>query len=231
MGKGKLVKFAEMSSFQNVLQPSFNEVFNHDFYMKGKWASGFFHNDNPIVLELGCGKGEYSLGLAELYPERNFIGVDIKGARIWKGAKRALNEKKNNVAFLRTRIDIINSFFNPGEVSELWITFPDPQPKKYQKRLTSGIFLNRYRKLLINGGFINLKTDNKELFEYTRQLVEYNELKIEYSTTDLYNSGYDNEILSIKTFYEMMWLQSGLPIHYIRFKLNTDKNIEELPDA
>jgi tRNA (guanine-N7-)-methyltransferase len=231
VSKGKLLKFAEMSSFPNVLQPSFDEAFNQDYKLKGRWNSDFFHNDFPITLELGCGKGEYTVGLANLYPERNFIGIDIKGARIWKGAKAALNEKKSNVAFLRTRIDFINSFFATGEVQEIWITFPDPQPKKSQKRLTSSFFLNRYRNLLSNGGYVNLKTDNADFYHYTVKVAEHNKLKIEFSTTNLYASAYENEILSIKTFYEKMWLEAGLPIHYIRFHLNTEMYLEEPPDA
>jgi tRNA (guanine-N7-)-methyltransferase len=220
-----------MSAFSNVLQPAFDEVFKQDFYLRGRWGHDFFHNEFPIILELGCGKGEYTVGLANLYPERNFIGIDIKGARIWKGAKAALNQNLNNAGFLRTRIDFINSFFASGEVEELWITFPDPQPKKSQKRLTSSFFLNKYRKLLCHGGYINLKTDNADFFRYTEEVAKYNNLKIEFSTEDLYASGYNNEILSIKTFYEKMWLDAGLPIHYIRFHLNTELELKEPPNA
>lgn len=219
-----------MSTFSNVLQPPFDEVFNKDYFLKGRWGCDFFHNDLPITLELGCGKGEYSIGLSKLYPERNFLGIDIKGARIWKGAKAALSENLSNVAFLRTRVDFINSFFTSNEVQELWITFPDPQPKKCQKRLTSSFFLNKYLKLLRKDGYVNLKTDNAALFHYTVKVAEHNNLKIEFSTEDLYASGYDNEILSIKTFYEKMWLEDGLPIHYIRFQLNSEKQLEEPPD-
>jgi tRNA (guanine-N7-)-methyltransferase len=231
VSKGKLLKFAEMKTFSNVLQPPFDEVFNKDFHFKGRWNKKFFKNDFPITLELGCGKGEYSVGLAKLYPERNFIGIDIKGARIWKGAKAAIDENISNVGFLRTHIDFINSFFEADEVHEIWITFPDPQPKKSQKRLTSSLFLSRYRKLLCTNGYINLKTDNTDLFQYTLKLAGYNKLKIDFSTNDLYASGCDDKILSIKTFYETMWLKAGLPIHYIRFQLNSNTTLMEPPDA
>ena len=230
MSKGKLEKFKEMESFSNVLQPPFEEIFNNDFYLKGKWSNHFFGNENPITLELGCGKGEYTVGLAKHYPERNFIGIDIKGARIWKGAKNALNEGIGNAVFLRTRIDFIESFFTTGEVQEIWITFPDPQPVKKLKRLTSSRFLNRYRKFLISGGLVHLKTDNQELYRYTKRLVEYNKLPVEFSTENLYNNGLNDDFLNIRTFYESIWLEAGLPIHYIRFRLFSGSVINELPD-
>lgn len=220
-----------METFSNVLQPPFDEVFKKDFHLKGRWNRNFFVNDFPITLELGCGKGEYSVGLAKLYPKRNFIGIDIKGSRIWKGAKAALDENLSNVGFLRTRIDFINSFFAADEIQEIWITFPDPQPKKSKKRLTSSLFLLRYREFLCKDGYINLKTDNTDLFHYTLRLAECNKLNIDFSTNDLYASGYDNKILSIKTFYEAMWLKAGLKIHYIRFQLNSNKTLMEPPDA
>jgi tRNA (guanine-N7-)-methyltransferase len=231
VSKGKLLKFAEMETFPNVLQPPFDEVFKQDFRLKGKWNRYFFKHNNPITLELGCGKGEYSVGLAKHYPERNFIGIDIKGARIWKGARAALEHNLYNVGFLRTLIDFINSFFASDEVNEIWITFPDPQPKKSRKRLTSSPFLNRYREFLQPEGFINLKTDNPDLFHYTMNLARYNGLYIDFSTEDLYASGYDNELLSIKTYYEEMWLKASLPIHYLRFRLNSGHVLIEPPDA
>ncbi len=230
MSKGKLEKFKEMESFSNVLQPPFEEIFNSDFYLKGKWSNLFFGNNNPITLELGCGKGEYTVGLAKHYPERNFIGIDIKGARIWKGAKIALSEGIDNAGFLRTRIDFIESFFTAGEVQEIWITFPDPQPVKTLKRLTSSRFLNRYRQFLSNGGLIHLKTDNPELYYYTKRLVEYNKLPVEFTTENLYNTGLNDDFLNIRTFYESIWLEAGLPIHYIRFRLFSGSTINELPD-
>jgi tRNA (guanine-N7-)-methyltransferase len=229
VSKGKLLKFAEVESFPNVLQPGFDEVFNTDFHLKGSWKSGFFKNNALITLELGCGKGEYTVGMARLYPSRNFIGIDIKGARIWKGAKAAITANMKNVGFVRTRIDFITSFFAKDEVNEIWITFPDPQPKKSRKRLTSTLFLSRYRSLLHPEGYINLKTDNAELFNYTLRVAEYNKLRVEFATSDLYLSGYESEILSIKTFYEAMWLKAGLKIHYIRFQLNNYGVLKEPP--
>ncbi len=229
MSKGKLYKFDEMKTFTNVLQPAFEMVFEKNYELKGKWNRTFFRNSNPITLELGCGKGEYTLGMARLFPERNFIGIDIKGARIWKGAKKALQENFSNVAFIRTRIDFIKSFFAEDEVAEIWITFPDPQLKKDLKKLTSSRFLNRYSQFLKSGGTINLKTDSPELYEYTCTLTNYNGVTIEAKTDDLYQSDLNNEILSIRTFYESMWLDEGLQIHYIRFQLNNKNAIEEAP--
>jgi tRNA (guanine-N7-)-methyltransferase len=230
VSKGKLAKFAEMKSFSNVLQPQFEEVFNKEFRLKGKWNMDFFTENQPITLELGCGKGEYSVGLGKLYPKRNFMGVDIKGSRIWKGARQAEMENIKNVGFLRTRIDFIESFFAPGEVEEIWITFPDPQPLKARKRLTSSRFLNRYKNFLVDKGWVNLKTDSSELYEYTFALAKYNQLEIGFSTSDLYGGGYNNEILSIKTFYENIWLSEGKKIHYIRFNLSGKNIIEEPAD-
>lgn len=229
MSKGKHQKFAEMANFSNVLQPPFEEVFRKDFHLKGKWNSMFFTTNKPITLELGCGKGEYTVGLARMFPERNFIGIDIKGSRIWKGAKTALDEGLDNVGFLRTRIDFISSFFTRDEVSEIWITFPDPQLKKARKRLTSTRFLEHYKTFLQEGGCINLKTDSLVLYQYTKSLAEWNGLEIEFYSDDLYHSEYNNKILSIHTFYENMWLEEGKPIHYIRFKLHA-KNLKEPPD-
>lgn len=231
MPKGKIKKFNELRSFSNVLQPSLEEVLNTSYFLKGKWSRNFFKNNKPITLELGCGKGEYTVALAKLYPERNFLGIDIKGARIWKGAKIAMNECIENAGFLRSRIDFIESFFAPDEISEIFITFPDPQPSKKKKRLTSSRFLNRYRKFLIHEGVIHLKTDNTELFRYTKILAECNGLPIEFATENLYNANCNDDILNIKTFYENIWLQAGLPIHYIRFRLYSDRSIIEPTDA
>jgi tRNA (guanine-N7-)-methyltransferase len=229
VSKGKLFKFAEMETFPNVLQPAFEDVFGKEHSLKGKWKELFFKNSNPITLELGCGKGEYAVGMARIFPDRNFIGIDIKGARIWKGAKRALQEKLPNVAFLRTRIDFITSFFAADEIDEIWITFPDPQLKKDLKKLTSSRFLNRYNQFLKSGGTLNLKTDSRELYDYTCLIANYNKLRISAKTDNLYHSKFNNEILSIKTFYESMWLDEGLKIHYIQFQLNRDNGIQELP--
>jgi tRNA (guanine-N7-)-methyltransferase len=229
--KGKLEKFAQVASFGNVIQPSFEEVFKNNFKLKGKWSSEFFGNNNKITLELGCGKGEYTLGLAREYPNKNFIGIDIKGARIWKGAKEAIEKEIHNVAFIRTRIDFINSFFDKDEVDEIWITFPDPQPKKILKRLTSSRFLNYYNQFLVEDSCINLKTDSVDLFKYTKSLAEYNKLTVEKAIDDIYKSKYrDDKILSIKTFYEKGWLKDGLHSQYIRFRLKNGKKIEEPPE-
>jgi tRNA (guanine-N7-)-methyltransferase len=228
VSKGKLSKFAEIETFPNVLQPTFEEVFKKNYELKGDWNKTFFKNSKPITLELGCGKGEYTIGMARMFPERNFIGIDIKGARIWKGAKKALQDELSNVAFLRTRIDFITSFFTTDEVDEIWITFPDPQLKKDLKKLTSSRFLNRYCQFLKPVGTINLKTDSRELYDYTCSIISHNKLQIISKTDNLYESHLNNEILSIRTFYESMWLEEGYKIHYIQFRLN-NHGIKEPP--
>lgn len=232
MGKNKLERFAEMATFENVVQPSLDEIQNKDYHLKGKWSSGFFKNDKPIVLELGCGKGEYTLGLARRYPDKNFLGIDIKGARIWGGAKEALKENLTNVGFLRTRIEHINSFFTKDEISEIWITFPDPQEKRIRakKRLTSSRFLPNYRKFLKAGGIIHLKTDNSILYNYTHNLAVLNNFNILLDTADLYNSGQTDDILAIKTFYESQYLALGVPIKYIKFVIPHQNEIVEPPE-
>jgi len=232
VGKSKLIRFKEMEKFERVFQPNFGEVFENDYYLKGCWNLKVFHNNHPIVLELGCGKGEYSIGLAKLNPDKNYIGIDIKGARIWKGAKIVNEENITNVAFVRTRIELIRSFFQPGEVDEIWITFPDPQLKKRRnkKRLTGVRYLNYYRSLLIDKGIIHLKTDNHELFNYTLDLITYNGLRILNKTKDLYNSSVSDPALSICTFYENQFLEEGLNIHYLSFELPSGKHILELPE-
>lgn len=230
MGKNKLARFAEIETFDHVVQVSFDDVFNKDYKLKGKWAKEFFKNDNPIVLELGCGKGEYSIGLAKQNPNINYIGIDIKGSRMWRGAKIADEEGIKNVGFIRTRIELINSFFAEEEISEVWVTFPDPQLKKYYKRLTSTRFLGYYQKLLRKDGIVNLKTDSAELYEYTNKVVDLNKLEVLVNTDDLYNSEIVDNILSIKTFYEQQFLSQGKPITYIKFKLNNSIELEEPKD-
>ncbi len=227
MAKRKLKRFEEMKKFSNVLQPEFNEVYNKDFAFKGKWNKSFFQNDNPIIVDLGCGKGEYSIELARRFEEKNYIGIDIKGARIWKGAKQALDENINNVAFIRTRVELINSFFDSNEIDEIWLLFPDPQPKKKKKRLTSGKFLNLYKKILRTDGIVHLKTDSDLLYLYTLEIAKYNNLKVECFTDDLYNSNLIDDSLSIKTYYENQFLEQGSNINYLRFKLNNQSLIEE----
>ena len=223
MGKGKLAKFAEMETFSNVFQYPFSVVDNVPFEMKGHWREQYFKNNHPVVLELGCGKGEYTVELARLYPEMNFIGVDIKGARMWTGAKQAIEAGLKNVAFLRTNIEIIDRFFAESEVQEIWLTFSDPQMKNAHKRLTSTFFLNRYRKFLVDGGIVHLKTDSNFLFTYTTCMVKENKLPVVFLTEDLYHTeGLDEEthkILSIQTYYESMWIERGLNIRYMKFFL------------
>lgn len=234
MGKGKLQKFAEMETFSNVFQYPFSVIENVPFEMKGHWREQYFHNDNPIVLELGCGKGEYTVELARLYPQVNFIGVDIKGSRMHKGAKEALTAGLSNVAFLRTNIEIIDRFFAKDEVQEIWLTFSDPQMKNPRKRLTSTYFMNRYRHFLVDGGLIHLKTDSNFLFTYTTYMVEANHLPLLFRTEDLYHTdGIDEEtrkILSIQTFYEAQWIARGLNIRYMKFHLPQQGELVE-PDV
>ena len=206
------------------------------FEMQGHWHEQYFHNDNPIVLELGCGKGEYTVELAKLYPDLNFIGVDIKGARMWTGATQALNEGLKNVAFLRTNIEIIERFFAEDEVQEIWLTFSDPQMKNPRKRLTSTYFMARYRKFLTDGGIIHLKTDSNFLFTYTTYMVEKNHLPLEFRTEDLYGdnnvqcSMFNVQLLSIQTYYESMWIARGLNIKYMKWQLPREGALEE-PDV
>ena len=284
MSKGKLAKFADMASYPHVFECPFRAMDKPEsmdsapslsgraggeslggesatsFPLRGRWRQDFFKNDNPIVLELGCGRGEYAVGLARRYPDCNFIGVDIKGARMWSGATEALNEGLKNVAFLRTNIEIIDRFFAPGEVDEIWLTFSDPQMKKATKRLTSTYFLQRYRRFLKDGGHIHLKTDSNFLFTYTKYVTEVNHLPVEVLTEDLYaplpappvggraakrvtsyilednesspprgelERGLERGLLSIRTYYEQMWLSRGITIKYIRFRLPAEGNLVE----
>ncbi|MDR0824539.1 MAG: tRNA (guanosine(46)-N7)-methyltransferase TrmB [Prevotella sp.] len=218
MGKNKLAKFANMEEYPHVFQFPFAVLQEKGFEMKGKWNEMFFKNDNPIVLELGCGKGEYTVGLAKLYPDKNLIGLDIKGARMWTGAKQSLEAGMTNVAFLRTHIELITGFFAKGEIAEIWITFPDPQMNKVNKRMTSTRFMKLYREILTDNGIIHLKTDSNFMFTYTREMVRENSLPVLFFTDDLYHSGLADEILEIQTFYEQQWLSRGLNIKYIKFE-------------
>lgn len=234
MSKGKLAKFADMERYENVFQYPYSVVEHVPFAMQGRWHEDYFHNQNPVVLELGCGKGEYTVELAKLYPDMNFIGVDIKGARMWTGATQALNEGLKNVAFLRTNIEIIDRFFSEDEVQEIWLTFSDPQMKNPRKRLSSTYFLNRYRKFLVDGGIVHLKTDSNFLFTYTTYMVEKNKLECLFRTEDLYHTnGIDPEtqkILSIQTYYESQWIERGLNIRYQKFRLPREGELVE-PDV
>lgn len=234
MSKGKLAKFADMDRYENVFQYPYSVVSGVPFEMQGHWCEQYFHNDHPIILELGCGKGEYTVGLARMFPDVNFIGVDIKGARMWTGATEALREGLKNVAFLRTNIEIIDHFFAPGEVQEIWLTFSDPQMKNPRKRLSSTSFLSRYRRFLIDGGIVHLKTDSNFLYTYTSLMVAHNHLPLLFGTDDLYHTeGIDadtQQILSIHTYYENMWIERGLNIKYLKFRLPAEGILEE-PDV
>ncbi|MBO4871259.1 MAG: tRNA (guanosine(46)-N7)-methyltransferase TrmB [Muribaculaceae bacterium] len=229
MGKNKLKKFAEMETMNCVFQFPFSALKDGNCPLRGNWNEACFHNDHPIVLELGCGKGEYAVGLGKRFPDKNYIGVDIKGARMWTGAKQVVEQGLTNVAFLRTSIELIDRLFAPDEVNEIWITFPDPQMKKVNKRLTSTRFLDNYRRILKPDGIVHLKTDSPFLYTYTSELVKVNDLHAEVNTADLYNSGLADDILEIKTYYEQQWLSRGLSIKYIKFRLPHGTSLVE-PD-
>lgn len=250
MGKNKLARWTELGSYDNVIQPLIGDVSEKDHPVKGNWNKIIFKYENPLILELGCGRGEYTIGLAKHFPQNNYIGIDIKGARMWRGAKTSNEQNMPNVAFLRTRIEFINSFFAEDEVAEIWITFPDPHPglKNSNKRLTSPWFLNCYRHFLKNTGLIHLKTDNKELYEFTKKIVRINNLAVVSDTSDLhseenYEPAHQNlhtpqnnssdkqvsffkDILSIRTHYEEIFLKAGLPINYLSFRLEKEKIIQ-----
>lgn len=232
MGKGKLAKFADMAANPLVVERPFRPNQESEEQPRIDWHKDFFHNDNPIVLELGCGRGEYTVGLARLYPDKNFIGVDIKGARMWTGAQDAMKSGLTNVGFLRCNIEFIQHFFAPGEVSEIWCTFSDPQMKKATKRLTSTYFMDRYRQFLTNEGLVHLKTDSNFLFTYTEEMLRANKLATEVCTRNLYQEeGEDtHEARSFQTYYEQMWRERGIDIKYLRFHLPHDGKLEE-PDV
>ncbi len=223
MVKQKLKKFAEVNSFDNCFFLSFEESTADGLPLKGLWHKNYFKNNNPIVLELGCGKGEYTIGLAQRFPDKNFIGVDIKGNRIWTGAKTAIENKMNNVAFIRTRIDFIDSCFSENEVNEIWITFPDPQPQKsrIRNRLTNTLFINKYKKIMGNAGIIHLKTDNEPFYNYSREIIAENNFEELDATNDLYAdiTQRDEALTSIKTHYEKMFSKKGFKICYLKFKV------------
>ncbi len=220
--KKKLDHFVENETFDNLFQFSFEQIQAESFSLKGNWHNGFFKNHNPIVLELGCGKGEYTIGLARTNPDKNYIGMDVKGARLWRGLKTASEESISNVAFIRSRIELIENYFGDNEVSEIWITFPDPQPRqaRERKRLTSPKFLEIYRKFLTKDGIIHLKTDSDLLYDFTCEMIENEKHTPLFSTNDLYATTQQMEVKNIRTFYEQRWLNEGLTIKYIAFRLN-----------
>ena len=228
--KNKLYKFKENETFAALLQPTTEELLGKDYKFKGRWGRLFFGNDNPIVLELGCGKGEYTVQLAKLSPQKNFIGIDIKGARLWKGAKSVTEEKISNAAFIRTRIEFIESLFGEGEISEIWITFADPQIKRARKRLTGTLFLKRYSHFLKPNGIVHLKTDSLFLYKYTLFTAEQNRLQIINSIQDLYGAAagvgenLPEGLTTIRTFYEQYYIKNGFTIKYLSFRLLAEGN-------
>ncbi len=230
MGKNKLKKFAEMETLPCVRQYPFSTLRETGGCpLRGRWGEEVFGNSRPITLELGCGKGEYAVGMGRTYPDRNFIGIDIKGARMWTGARQVMDEGLTNVAFLRTSIHLLPEFFAPGEVEEIWITFPDPQMRKVNKRLTGTHFLEIYRKVLAPGGSIRLKTDSPFLYAYTTAMIAHNGLPLLAATDDLYHSPLSAEVPPITTYCEQQWLSRGIPSKYIAWQLPADAPLSE-PD-
>ena len=227
--KNKLQRFAENLTFNNLFQYRYEEVIN-GFPLKGKWHDEFFKNKGDIVVEMGCGKGEYTLGLARKFPEKNFIGVDIKGARMWRGLKTAAEEGLKNVAFIRTRIELIPFYFAKDEVSEIWITFPDPQIRaiKEKKRLTSHRFLSKYHQFLKPEGIIHLKTDALLLYDFTLEVIKKGGHRLLYANEDIYGNGLKGDVTQIQTFYEKKWMEYDTPIKYLKFSLNPDFVPEQL---
>lgn len=227
MAKKKIQHFAEMKTFDCVFEPTNDEMLSGEYHLKGRWNVEYFNNNNPITLELGCGKGEYTIALARKYPERNFIGVDVKGARLWRGSKTAETEQLPNVAFLRTKIEFINTFFASGEISEIWLTFSDPQPKDRRgtKRLTSEIFMGRYSDMMAAPKIVHVKSDSSVLYKRTMESLQNVDHKLLEHTTDLYGEDWKSfsqvqrDVLSIKTFYEQKWLNEGKNIHYLKLEL------------
>ncbi|MDB4088866.1 tRNA (guanosine(46)-N7)-methyltransferase TrmB [Flavobacteriales bacterium] len=226
MAKNKLMKFDEMKTMERVFEPSMDEFMDVDYPLQGNWNKDVFKNDNPIVLELGCGKGEYSVGLGRKYPNKNFVGIDIKGARVWKGAKEANEENLTNVAFLRNVVDFVEHFFAENEVDEIWLTFSDPQPKKPNKRLSSREFVKRYKKVLKPNGIIHLKTDNTLLYHSTLEEIEEYGYEVLVNSNNIYEKDWDSfdketqEILNIRTHYETLFANKGFKIKYVAFRVD-----------
>lgn len=228
MGKNKLFRFAENATFEHVVQPTFEALMQDGLSLRGRWCADFFEREAPLVLELGCGRGEYTVGLARLHPHRNYIGVDIKGARLWRGARTAKEEGLTNVGFLRTHVDHLLRCFGPQEVHEIWLTFSDPQLGKPRKRLTSPLFLARYKEILKPGGVVHLKTDSPDLYEYTLEMIAEHKLPVFEQSANVYAdlvkrvSPEEQAVLNIRTYYESMWLEEGRTIHYVRFGLTQE---------
>ena len=216
--KKKLLHFQENLTFPHLFQARYHELIP-DHHLRGRWKEEYFHNTHPVVLELGCGKGEYTIGLAEKSPQMNFIGMDIKGARLWKGCKMVEEKQLKNVAFIRSQVDHITRFFNKDEVDEIWITFPDPQPKKERKRLTSPGFLTRYDNILIPGGILHLKTDSKALFDYSLDIIRTGNHALIFATDDLYHLDTIEDAATIQTYYKKIWQEKGKKICYLKFRL------------
>lgn len=233
MGKNKRSRFAENLTFDHVVQPTFEELVSKGLALRGNWNRDLFQRDAPLVLELGCGGGEYTVGLAQLSPEKNYLGVDIKGARIWRGARTSKELGLRNVGFLRTHVDHLLRCFGPEEVDEIWLTFSDPQIGKARKRLTSPLFLERYRKVLKPGGIIHLKTDSPLLYEYTLEQIAEHRLPVHERSADVYADlvhrvgPQEQAVLGIRTYYESMWLQEGRTIHYVRFGMGAERTFPE----
>ncbi len=220
MAKKKLIHFQENLSFPHLFQPTYSDLYP-GYPMRSKWHEQFFGNDHPITLELGCGKGEYTVGLAAKYPEKNFIGMDWKGARLWRGCKTVADEGLKNVGFIRTQVDHIEQVFAPGEISEIWITFPDPQVRKARRRLTAPFFLDKYRNVLSADGIIHLKTDDPFFYSYTLDVIHDYAFGVMWCTDDLYQTGMIDDVLTIQTYYEKRWLAMEKKICYLKFQLNT----------
>lgn len=232
MAKKKLKRFKENEAFPHVIEPKFIDLKQNNFHLKGNWNSSFFKNNNPIILELGCGKGEYTVGLAESCFENNYIGVDIKGARLWRGAKTSFEANMKHVAFLRTRVDFIEFCFGENEISEIWCTFSDPHlghRKNIKKRLTSPKFLTKYQQILKNDGHIHLKTDDPVLYAYTQDVIKHNKLKLIYDISDIYANDNSHIVPPIQTFYEKMWIEEGRTIRYLCFELPKQIQLTEPP--
>jgi tRNA (guanine-N7-)-methyltransferase len=218
VAKKKLIHFRENLSFPYLFQPNYNDLYP-GYSMQSKWNELFFGNDHPIILELGCGKGEYTVGLAAKYQEKNFMGIDWKGARLWRGCKTVSEKGLTNVGFIRTQVDHIEQVFAPGEISEIWITFPDPQVRKERRRLTAPFFLDKYKNILSVKGIIHLKTDDAFFYEYTLDVIRKFNFKLLWFTDDLYHSGTSDDVVSIQTYYENRWLEMGKKIYYLKFQL------------